>query len=186
MTSDKWTSKGALINQLFFTSLGNQMLIHEVPRASSWQLQQRGDREGILAPHWPPCSFPNSSNFDKSSRNRSHREVFPRTEERLSDQSDQAGRAEQNRTSRIRYSLAPTGSVVLYPPDSSLHPGLRKGGDSASFATATEYERGRSSSSGCPREQSLAWPPASDMFSEERVTEPLGGLTAHGSVEGSF
>lgn len=128
VTSDKWTSKGALINQLFFTSLGNQMLIREVPRASSWQLQQRGDREGILAPHWPPCSFPNSSNFYKSSRNRSHREAFPRTEERLSDQSDQAGRAEQNRTSRIRYSLAPAGSVILYPQDSSLHPGLRKGG----------------------------------------------------------
>lgn len=126
------------------------------PHVGSYNKEVTG--VGILAPHQPPSSFSNTSNFCKSNRNGSHKEAFPLPEERLTTKATR-----QEGPSRTE----PPGPLILWHQRawlSSTHktPHYTQGsggrGAFASFATAPEYGRGRSRSSWCPQGQSLAWP----------------------------
>lgn len=73
------------------------------PHLGSYSKEVTG--AGVVAPHQPPSSFPNTSNVCKSSRNGSHKEAFPLPEERLTTTG--TGQEGQSRTE-------PPGSFILW------------------------------------------------------------------------
>lgn len=126
---------------------------------------------GWLSSTLTPKLFPIQQQLLQKQQKCSHKETYLLTEERFSDWSNQVGRAEPDRAFRIFYSLAPSGLVALCPQDTALPPRAEERALRHSIRIW-----GRSRFIWCPWEKSLAWPPASNVFAKEGITEPLGGL----------
>lgn len=154
MTHNKWVSGSDQKWFFFFTRFDSLKLVHEVLRASL-AADNRGDGEGGLAPHRLP-NTPHTAATLQKQQEHSHEEAFPLTEERFSNQSNQTGRAEWGGAPRIFCSLAPSDFAMLCPRDPTPPAGLRKGEILHRSPQNQSMGGGRSGSSWCPQQQSLA------------------------------